>query len=340
MERTVKTTRRRADNRGKSGGIGEGRILLRSFAKINFSIDVGAPGEDGFHPVDMVMQQIGFHDNVVVCFHPDSRKPRGEHEIHIACNRPYLPVDQRNLAYRAAELMSSEAGSSVPGGVIEIRLHKMIPIAAGLAGGSGNAAAVIHALNVLWRRRMRLSQIMKLCAQLGSDVPFCAMGQACLNRCLPRVIREDRFASACARARGTGTELQPLQGLRMPAVIAKPRHGVSTAEVYRGIDSCTVTERPDNDRLIERMQSGDPKVYEDFVNVLECYTLNAYPDVADLKKRIEETDAGVVLMSGSGPTVFGLYDTLDKAKTACEKLRGDKIEAYWTETVTEPEKRP
>lgn len=340
MEKTVKTTKRKADNRGKSGEIGEGRILLRSFAKINFSIDVGAPGDDGFHPVDMVMQQIGFHDNVVVSFHPDYKKPRGKHEIHIACNRPYLPVDSRNLAYRAAELMSAEAGSSVPGGVIEIRLRKMIPIAAGLAGGSGNAAAVIHALNVLWRRRMKLPEIMELCAQLGSDVPFCAMGQARLNRCLPRIVREDRFAAACARARGTGTRLQPLQGIRMPAVIVKPRHGVSTAEVYRGIDSCTITERPDNDRLIRRMQSGDPEIFEEFINVLERYTLNAYPDVAGLKERLAETGARVVLMSGSGPTVFGLYDTLDQAKAVCDRLRGEKIEAYWTETVTEPEKRP
>jgi 4-diphosphocytidyl-2-C-methyl-D-erythritol kinase len=339
MEKTVKTTRR-ADKRGKSGEIGEGRILLRSFAKINFSIDVGEPGEDGFHPVDMVMQQIGFHDNVVVCFHPDKSMPRGEHKIRMECNRPYLPLDRRNLAYRAAELMSAEAGSSVPGGVIEIRLHKMIPIAAGLAGGSGNAAAVIHALNVLWRRRMRLPEIMELCAQLGSDVPFCAMGQARLNRCLPRVVREDKFASACARARGTGTKLQPLEGIRLPAVIAKPRHGVSTAEVYRGLDSCTVSERPDNDRLIRNMGKGDAEMFGDFINVLECYTLNAYPDVAGLKERLAETDARVVLMSGSGPTVFGLYDRLDQAKAACEQLRRDKIEAYWTETVTESEKRP
>lgn len=320
---------------GPRGRGAEGRILIHSFAKINFSIDVGEPREDGFHPVDMVMQQIGFHDNVVVCFHPDKSKRPGEHEIRVTSNRPYLPTDRRNLAYRAAELMSLSCGSELPGGVIEIQLHKMIPVAAGLAGGSGNAAAVIHGLNVLWRCRLSLKQIMEFCAQLGSDVPFCAMGQARLNRCLPRIVREDPMASACARATGTGTVLQPVKGICMPALIAKPRRGVSTAEVYRGLDSCRVEARPNNDRLVHNMRDGDPEMFRDFVNVLECYTLHAYPEVDALKQTMADTGARVTLMSGSGPTVFSLYDSMEEAKAACESLREKRIEAYWTETLTD-----
>ncbi len=332
----------------------------------------------------MVMQQLGFHDNVTVLFHPEKKCRRGEHKVQVATNRPYLPVDRRNLAYRAAELMSEECGADVPGGLIDIQLHKMIPVAAGLAGGSGNAAAVLHALNVLWHCRLTLPQLMDLGAKLGSDVPFCIMGQARLNHCLPRIVREDPSASSCARAKGTGTELEPLPGIRMPAVIAKPRHGVSTAEVYKGLDECTITARPDNDRLAERLRRGvsipgtgnnsgsgngsahgnssghgsthgngngpghgngsaaTPRktaideLTEDFINVLECYTLNAYPDVLRLKQRMAQTPgARVTLMSGSGPTVFSLYSTLDEAREACTQLRAERIEAYWTETVTD-----
>ena len=330
MAKTVRTNDKKPE--APAGGK-ERRILIHSYAKINFSIDVGEPGPDGFHPVDMVMQQLGFHDNVVISFYPDKRMKRGSHEIRITSNRPYLPTDRRNLAYRAAERMSETYGQNVPGGLIDIQLHKMIPVAAGLAGGSGNAAAVVHGLNVLWKCRMHLSEIMALCAELGSDVPFCAMGQAALNRCLPRIVREDRMASACARATGTGTELQPVPGICMPAVIAKPRRGVSTAEVYKGLDSCTVESRPDNDRLIRRMRQNDPEMFQDFINLLECYTLHAYPEVQALKQNLQSGSARMVLMSGSGPTVYALYDSMEEAKSECERIRAERIEAYWTETV-------
>jgi len=307
------------------------KIKVLSFAKINLSIDVGPVDESGFHPVDMIMQQLSFHDDVDITY-TEHRGSTGEKpEIRLHTNRYYLPTDRRNLAYKAAELMIETYGDRA--GTLDINIHKRIPVAAGLAGGSGNGAAVIHGLNVLWNLRLGLSDICGLCAKLGSDVPFSAIGQAKANYRLPRDIRKDPMASSCARATGRGTILQPIRGIVRPVVLAKPPLGVSTAEVYRGIDACRINRRPDNDKLAEDLDSGNPTIYDNFINVLEEYTLDSYPEVAELKRLMEETGAEKVLMSGSGPTVFAVYDSMETAISACGKLRDSKYEAYWTKTT-------
>ncbi len=300
------------------------RIMICSYAKINLSIDVGAREENGYHAVDMIMQQLSFHDDVTIQYQPGK-----DRQIRVKTNRYYLPTDRRNLAYQAAELMAQRYGKEHPGS-IEIHLKKRIPVAAGLAGGSGNGAAVIHGLNALWKLDLDLDQVCSLCAELGSDVPFSAMIQAHGNRDLPEKIRKHPLAVACARATGRGTELKPVHSCNRPVLIAKPNLSVSTAEVYRGIDECTVDARPDNDQLAKDLERGGHEIYRNFINVLECYTLKAYPEVAELKARMEKSNAEKVLMSGSGPTVFAMFRKIEDAMELCAGLRDEGYEAYWT----------
>lgn len=310
-------------------------IKLHSFAKINLSIDVGRVMESGMHPVDMVMQQLSFHDDVNISYEEIPGKDNGDMEIVITTNRYYIPTDDRNLAYKAVELMTAEFGDRVFGGRIEIDILKRIPVAGGLAGGSGNGAAVLHGLNVLWGLRLSLKQLCALGSRLGSDVPFCVMGQASYNFALPKKVRKDPLAVSCARATGTGTTLKPLKGIRKSIVIAKPSIGVSTKEVYAGIDKCSIEYRPDNDLMEKGIRTGNREmIYRNFINVLENYTLNQYPQVKELKELMEQNPmAEKVLMSGSGPTVFAVFASLSNAREACSELRKNGYEAYWTKTT-------
>ncbi len=324
-------------------------IRIQSFAKINLSIDVTGVTDDGMHKVDMVMHQLSFHDDVTVCFESRAVRRDGREkedgkgvkevqeafEIEVMTNRYYLPTDERNLAYQAALLMVRRYGRRVRGGRIRIGIFKRIPVAAGLAGGSGNGAAVLHALNQLWRLNLSLPRLCQLGAELGSDVPFCVMGQAGYNFDLPQRIRKHPLAACCARATGTGTELKPLTGIKKPVVIAKPAMGVSTREVYRGIDGCRIEHRPDNDLLVKGLEERNyGLIYGQCINVLEAYTLDAYPQVAALKEQmLQGGRAEKVLMSGSGPTVFGIYNSISDAKVACTALRRNGYEAYWTRTT-------
>lgn len=332
------------------------RITLRSFVKINLSIDVGKCGDNGYHAVDMVMQQLSFHDDVTVEYSP-SREPEkkgdgaaspgrsGSFDIKITTNRYYLPTDRRNLAYQAAELMIGEAaGKGIIPGRISIDIRKRIPVAGGLAGGSGNGAAVLHALNILWDLELPLDRLMELGAELGSDVPFCVMGQASADTQIPDYLKKDRMASSCARARGRGTDLTVVPPLKAWVVIAKPAFSVSTKEVYQGIDSMEIQARPDNDRLVKmisesaaKSRSGAAKpgknMYSEFVNVLEAYTLAEYPAVKELKDQMKAAGAEFALMSGSGPTVFGIFRSIAAAKQATQELQNSGVEAYWTKTT-------
>ncbi|MGN0659878.1 MAG: 4-(cytidine 5'-diphospho)-2-C-methyl-D-erythritol kinase [Emergencia sp.] len=310
-------------------------IRIQSFAKINLSIDVTGVTENGMHLVDMVMHQLSFHDDVAVRYIPEKGRKPGDFEIAVQTNRYYLPVDERNLAWKAAALMAQRFGAGLAGGRIETDIFKRIPVAAGLAGGSSNGAAVLHGLNLLWNLRLDLQQLCSLGAELGSDVPFCVMGQAGYNFDFPRKLRKDPLASACARALGTGTELEPLCAVRKPVVIAKPPVGVSTREVYAGIDRCSIKQRPDNDLLSRGLsEKKNDLIYSNCINVLENYTLQAYPQVAELKEQFAQcSNPEKVLMSGSGPTVFAIYRSISDAKAACAVLRQKGYEAYWTKTT-------
>lgn len=310
-------------------------MKVSSYAKINFSIDVTGILENGMHTVDMIMHQIDFYDDVNLSFSEEGEKSCGDVNITLTTNRRYLPTDQRNLAYKAAELMIENYKERIPGGDLSLHIHKRIPVAAGMAGGSGNGAAVLHGLNAMWNLDLSLEELCELGSQLGSDVPFCVMGQARMNFHLPRKVRKDSLAVSCARATGTGTTLEPLQSVKKAVVIAKPPIGVSTKEVYQGIDHCEIGQRPDNDAMCIAIKEKDHAEFlNQCINVLECYTLEAYPEVKALKNcLLEDQRAEKVLMSGSGPTVFALYQRIAEARKACAMLREQGYEAYWTKTT-------
>jgi len=223
-------------------------------------------------------------------------------------------------------------------GKILIELNKKISVGAGLAGGSGNGAAVLHGLNALWRLRLTIDELCEFGAELGSDVPFSVIAQAKACRNIPRYLSYDPKACNCARARGRGIELKNCLGIDKLILLVKPKFSVSTKAVYQGIDSCTIFERPDNDALERALLSGDEsKVYENMVNVLENYTLEAYPQLKDIKNKRSSMD-GVekVLMSGSGPTIYGIFSIENKklALQAEKQMRMNGLKVFLT-NITE-----
>lgn len=343
------------------------KINIKSYAKINLSLDVLGTAAGGFHKVSMVMQQIELHDEVLVRFIPCGEfepvsagredaaygmKNSGAGEqpdthgifVELSANKPYLPRDNRNIAYRAAQLMAARYGNrkDLRGGKIRIDIKKNIPVGAGLAGGSGNGAAVLHALNKLWKLRLSVGDLMKLGEELGSDVPFCVMGQAKCNRSLNTYIRQDSMACCSALAEGRGTSLEPVTSLKSDIVLVKPMFGVSTREVYQRIDDEIEfaekrgeLKRPNNGELIAALGSGNRnKILTNMTNVLELYTLKAYPDVKKIKETMRrDTAAAAVLMSGSGPTVYGVYFDRNEAERAYNEMKPLSREVYLTRTM-------
>lgn len=323
----------------------EKTIMLFSYAKINLSIDVGDVMKNGMHPVDMVMQQISLRDEISIRFTDEITaeaidsfevNPDG-FQIYLRTNLRYLPNNRYNLAWKAAELMINEYGDRVePKGLIEIFIKKRIPVAAGMAGGSGNAAAIMHGLNAMWELGLSLEELCEQGAKLGSDIPFCLIGQAKSNRVLPENIRYSGIASTCARARGTGTELSKVRPLKSSILVVTPRLSISTKTVFTGIDECRISDRPNNDKLCRALRYGDKSAaYSEMINVLEEFTLKEYPEVAELKHFMSETcdSARKVLMSGSGPTVFAIFDSNNQAKKYAATFKEKSCFAFWARTM-------
>lgn len=304
------------------------RITVKSYAKINLSLDVLRRLENGFHEVEMVMQQILLHDEVAVKW----EEGEDDFRIKLNTNRSYLPTDDRNLAYKAAALMHELYGYGRKG-LLKIDIKKRIPVAAGMAGGSGNGAAVLHAVNHLWGLGLDVQQLNEIGSRLGSDVPFCIMGQAKMNKILG--LSEDPLATHCAVARGTGTDLEPIKGLKSHIVLSKPSIGVSTAEVYKGLKLDEIEVHPDTDEMIEALKTGNrEKICKNMINLLENFTLKEYANVVCTKDCMQKLlGKENVLMSGSGPTVFGLCDTREQAQQACVHMEEYNRESYWTRTT-------
>ena len=255
-------------------------IMIESYAKINLSLDVTGKRADGYHEVDMMMQQLSFHDDVTIKYEPVCDIDKNKTSIEIATTVRYLPTDERNIAYKAAALIVEYYQEKFPIGKISIDIKKRIPVAAGLAGGSGNAAAVLHGLNQVLGLRLSLKKLCELSIELGSDIAFCLMGQAKKSSALRgTLVARDKYATSAARARGTGTDLQPINSIYSFVVFAKPNFGVSTKEVYKGIDACNIIKRPDNDKMQKALkEKNNAVVFEEMINVLELYTLEHYLD--------------------------------------------------------------
>ena len=269
-------------------------MRLQAFAKINLGLDVLGKREDGYHEVRMIMQTIRMYDQL------DMRKSV-EPGIHLTTNKKYIPVDENNLVWRAAKLMMDTCGI-IEG--VSIHLHKVIPVAAGMAGGSSDAAATLVGMNRLFHCGLSKEKLMELGVQIGADVPYCVL-------------------RGTALAEGIGEKLTVLPP--MPdcwILIGKPGISVSTKYVYTTLDLNTDTVHPDIDGMKKALEDGNLYgITERMGNVLQDVTIPAYPEVERIKEQMKTLGAVNAMMSGSGPTVFGIFDSEEKAQKACQKLR-------------------
>ena len=282
------------------------QLSLNAYAKINLALEVGGKRPDGFHEVAMIMQSVSLHDTVTL-----SLRTTG---ITLECDIPGLSCDDSNLAYRAAALLQRECG--VAAGV-HIKLAKKIPLAAGLAGGSSNAAAVIKGLNNLWKLKLSSCEMEALAARLGSDVPFCLWGGTAL-------------------ATGRGEILKPLADFAGYGVLlANPPLQVSTAWVYANYQRKAGPHLSDIKSMRQAIERNDfPQVAEQLFNDLESVTVVAHPTIAQIKKTMTDAGADGVLMSGSGPTVFALTKDLASARILAERVSLDSgVSIYIAETI-------
>lgn len=308
-------------------------IQLKAYAKINLSLDVLGVLPNGYHEVKMVMQQLELFDLVTIRWQEYKEADQSD-VIELTTNRPDLPLDKGNIAYRAAELMMNKFEKR---GQVQIQIEKYIPVAAGLAGGSANGAAVLHGLNHVWALGLCVAELCEIGVQIGADIPFCIMGQARGNTCLGLPMTNDPLAAACALAEGIGEKLQPLPPLDCWILLSKPPISVSTAEVYQGIDQEMIANNvthPDTGVLIEGLfEKNHHKIVQNMLNVLELFSLKRYPIIVYTKNMIEKEHPMKSLMSGSGPTVFAIYLKKSDAEKAFKKLCQYNQETFISKTL-------
>ena len=281
-------------------------IKIEGNAKINLTLDILGKRPDGYHEVAMVMQSIGLHDTIEM-----EKSAAG---IALTINVPWLRADEKNLAWRAAALMQQEYGLS---GGVNMRLTKRIPVAAGLAGGSADAAAVLRGMNRLYELGLSDAKLCELGARLGSDIPFCLLGGTMLST-------------------GRGEVLTRLSNLPETwVVLAKPRISVSTAWAYQNYDEQGAEQHPDNARIQQEIARWDRKAVAKLLcNVLESVTIKRYDVISRYKTMMLEQGAMASMMSGSGPTVFGLVGSRVQANKIADHLRAStKADVFITRTM-------
>lgn len=273
-------------------------ISLKALAKINLGLDVVRRREDGYHEVRMIMQTIHLYDRLDI-------KRTKESGIQIQTNLSFLPVNENNLIYKAAKLLMDEF--SITDGV-SVKLDKRIPVAAGMAGGSTDAAAMLFGMNRLFSLGLTKRQLMERGVQIGADVPYCIM-------------------RGTALAEGIGEELSPLAPMvKCPVLIAKPSISVSTKFVYQNLKLDDATIHPDIDLLIDDIKAKNLyDIAAHMGNVLETVTIPNYPVIDEIKKHMLSHGAVGAMMSGSGPTVFGLFDDEATAKKAYKAMRSSHL---------------
>ena len=270
-------------------------LELKALAKINLGLDVTGRRENGYHDVRMIMQSVYLYDNVRL------EKTDADGEIRLKSNLGYLPSDENNIAYKAAKILTEEF--DIREGV-QITLDKHIPVAAGMAGGSSDAAAVLFGMNRMFGLRLSQQDLMDRGVKLGADVPYCIMRGTVL-------------------AEGIGEILTPLPAMpKCTVLIAKPPVSVSTKTVYEALDSQEVTRHPDIDGIIRGLEAGSrEQVAQCMGNVLEDVTIPLYPVIDQIKQEMLAAGAAGAMMSGSGPTVFGLFENRAQARAAQQKIR-------------------
>ncbi|MDP4143471.1 MAG: 4-(cytidine 5'-diphospho)-2-C-methyl-D-erythritol kinase [Bacillota bacterium] len=281
-------------------------MLIKAYAKVNISLDiVGKREEDGYHLLEMIMQTIDLYDSIII-----EKDLQG---ININCNKPYIPVDGRNLAYKAAKLFIDTY--SIDEGV-NISIKKNIPVAAGLAGGSTDAAAVLRGMRNLFKINASDKELMELGVTIGADVPYCIVGGTAL-------------------CKGIGEEVAPLKAFKNHILIlVKPNFGVSTKEVYKSIDISKIHRHPNTKGLIQAIDNNNLSyIGQNMKNVLENVTLRRHNLIKNIKSEMLKMGALGSMMSGSGPTVFAFFDDMLKAQRCFERFRQEYKETYITRTI-------
>lgn len=269
-------------------------IKLKALAKINLGLDVVRRREDGYHEVRMIMQTIHLYDQLEL-------QKIEEPTILVETNLDFLPVNENNLVYQAASLLRENCGIKEG---IRIRLKKHIPVAAGMAGGSSDAAAVLYGMNEMFHLKKKRTELMELGVKIGADVPYCLM-------------------RGTALAEGIGEKLKSLPPMpKCPVLIAKPGISVSTKFVYENLKLNENTIHPDINAQLAAIRRQDlAAVAANMGNLLETVTIPAYPVIADIRDCMLKEGAINAMMSGSGPTVFGLFPDEETAKQAYAKVR-------------------
>ncbi|MBQ9277825.1 MAG: 4-(cytidine 5'-diphospho)-2-C-methyl-D-erythritol kinase [Lachnospiraceae bacterium] len=311
-------------------------LNLKAYAKINLALDVLRRRPDGYHDVKMIMQNISLYDELTFCVDDEEikkytdisagKKNNGankdndknsfvNYKITLTANSDKVPTDERNLIYKAVKLMFEQYNIDAD---IKIHLEKHIPVEAGMAGGSTDCAAAIKAVNELFSLGLSEKEMMDIGVKLGADVPFCIMARTALSE-------------------GIGEKLSPLEPLPSCYIlVAKPPISVSTGMVYKNLKCDCLKSHPDVDGMIEELSKGSlTGVAERMDNVLETVTVVLHPEIEELKNIMKEKGALNSIMSGSGPTVFGLFDDKAKADLAKEFIisKGISNEVYVTEPV-------
>ncbi len=281
------------------------RAISRSYAKVNLTLDVLSKRADGYHNIEMIMQTVSLFDLIIT--------DKTDGGISVSANLRYLPRNEKNIAYKAADAFFTEAG--IRGGA-KIMIHKNIPVAAGLAGGSGNCAGVLTALNLLYNTPLPDKRLYEIGSALGADVPYC-------------------FNGGTQLAEGIGELLTPLPAMPDAYILlVKPNISVSTAAVYESIDSAPIEARPDAAGMTKALASKDLRcIAGNLCNVMESVTEKLYPIVGGIKQKLLMNGALGAVMSGSGPTVFGIFDDYKTAKASADSFSMQFRDVYLTRVL-------
>lgn len=274
-------------------------LTLKAYGKINLVLDVLGQRPDGYHEVRMIMQNVGLHDTVTL----ERTKEAG---ISMTCSAPGIPTDHRNLMMRAASALFQE--KHLPGG-LRMTLEKHLPAAAGMAGGSSDAAAVFRGINQLFELGMDADSLSAIGVRLGADIPFCIHGGTCLSEGIGEIL----------------TILPPMPKCFL--LLAKPDIAVSTKEVYEGLSGIPAAKihHPDVDAVLEAVKSSDLSgISRNLGNLLESVTVKKHPEVGLIKEKMRSMSAENALMSGSGPTVFGIFRDRGAAEACLNYFRSSE----------------
>lgn len=292
-------------------------MIIKAYAKINLGLDVVRKRADGYHDVKMIMQTIDVFDTLDIKLGIENVENTvslgGLGKISVVCGDENVPCGETNLVCKSAKAFFEYTGKKAD---ISVKIEKNIPVGAGLAGGSTDAAAVLRALNVLLKTDLSDTELMKIAKNIGADVPFCVVGNTYL-------------------AEGIGEILTPVKSnIKFDILLVKPPFSVSTPSVYKSLVLDENTTHPDIDKIKNALEDGNVSViYENLGNTLEDVTLKMYGEVGKIKENLKNLGASAVLMSGSGPSVFAIFDDRQKLDGAYKIMKEKYKQTYLTSTI-------